>query len=79
MGRFALALAAIVILTLSAGPKRGQPQAIPLSAGALSAAAFHDNTDTFRAELIPTKRTEIPPAVQRSPKHPPRNHRKRAA
>jgi hypothetical protein len=67
MARFALALAVIVILTLSAGPTRDQPQAIALSAGAISAAAFHDNTDTFRAELMPMKRTAIPPTAQRSP------------
>ena len=67
MGRFALALAAIVILMLSAGPTRGQPQAAPLSAGAPRAAAFHQNTDAFRAELMLVKRAAIPPTAQRSP------------
>jgi hypothetical protein len=67
MARFALALAAIVILTLSAGPTHDQPQAIPLIVPAISGAAFHDDIDTFRAELMPMKRTAIPPTAQRSP------------
>ena len=67
MARFALALAAIVILTLSAGPMQVQPQALPLSAGAINVAAFHDNPDTFRAELMPMKRTAMPATAQRSP------------
>jgi hypothetical protein len=71
MARFALALAAIVILTLSAGLTRGQPQATPLSAGATSAAAFHDNTDTFRAELTLMKRAAPLPTAQRSPNEEP--------
>ena len=71
MARFALALAAIVILTLSAGLTRGQPQATPLIVGATSAAAFHDNTDTFRAELMLTKRAMFPRTAQRSPNEEP--------
>jgi hypothetical protein len=55
MARFALALAAIVVLILSAGLTRVQPQT-PLRAGTTSAAAFRDNTDTFRAELTLMKR-----------------------
>jgi hypothetical protein len=65
MGRFALALAAIVILTLSAGPMRSQPHATTLRAGAASAAAFHD-IDSFRAELMLMKRAATPPRAQRS-------------
>ena len=66
MGRCALALAAIILLILSAGPTRGQSRAAPLSAGAPSAAAFHENTDTFRAELMLMKRAAIPPTAQRA-------------
>src|SRR5437764_15094565 len=68
MARFALALAAIVILTASAGLTRKLPQAIPLSTGAMSAAAFHDNTDTFRAEPPLMKHTATLPTAQRSPR-----------
>lgn len=71
MGRFALALAAIVILTLSAGPIRNQPQATLLSAGAANAAAFQNNTDAFRAELMPMKHAATLPATQRSPNEEP--------
>ena len=70
MGRFALALAAIVILMLSAGPRRGQPQAAPLSVGAPSATAFHEKTDAFRAEMMLMNRAAIPPTTQRSPNAP---------
>ena len=66
MGRFALALAAIILLILSAGPTRGPSQAAPLRAGALGAAAFHENTDAFRAELMLVKRATIPPTLPRS-------------
>jgi hypothetical protein len=67
MVRFALALAAIVILTLSAGLTRGQPQATPLSVGATSAAAFHNNTDTsFRADLMLMNRAALLRTPQRS-------------
>ena len=67
MGRFALALAAIMVLTLSAGLTRGQPQAVPMRSSAMSAAAFQNDTDTFRAELLMMKRAAIPPTAQRSP------------
>ena len=66
MGRFALAFAAIVILTLSAGLTRGQPQAAALGAGAASAAAFQSNTDSLRAELILIKRATPPPTSPRT-------------
>ena len=56
MARFALALAAVVVLILSAGLTRVQPQTPPLRAGTTSAATFRDNTDTFRAELTLMKR-----------------------
>jgi len=55
MARFALALAAIVILILSAGLTHVQPHT-PLRAGATSAATFRDDVDTFRAELTLMKR-----------------------
>jgi hypothetical protein len=71
MARFALALAAIVILTLSAGLTHNQPQAMRQRAGAASAAAFQDNTDTFRAEMMLLKRTAITSAAQRSPNEEP--------
>jgi hypothetical protein len=71
MVRFALALAAIVILTLSAGLTRDQPQTTPLSVGATSAAAFHDNTDTFRADLMLMKRATLLRTPQRSPHEEP--------
>jgi hypothetical protein len=56
MARFALALAAIMVLILSAGLTRVQPQTPPLRASTTSAAAFRDNTNTFRAELTLMKR-----------------------
>jgi len=65
MGRFALALAAIMILTLSAVPMHGQPQAAALSAGAASAAAFQP--DALRAELLLMKHATTPTTAQRSP------------
>ena len=71
MGRFALALAAIVILTLSAWPLSGQPQAMPLSAGAASAASVQNNTASFRAELMWSKRAAMPITMQRSPNEEP--------
>ena len=66
MGRFALALVAIMLLILSAGLSGSQSQAAPLGAGAPSA-AFYDNTDAFRAGLMAMKRAALPPAQQRSP------------
>ena len=65
MARFALALAAIVILTLSAGLTHVQPHATPLNAGATSPAAFSDNIDAFRAELMPMKRAALLSTAQR--------------
>jgi hypothetical protein len=66
MSRFALALAAIVILTLSAGPTRGQPQTAHLSVGAANIAAFQDTTNTFRAELMLMKRMALQRTAQSS-------------
>jgi hypothetical protein len=71
MARFALALAAIVILTLSAGLTHVQPQATPSSAGATSAATFHDSADTFRAELMLMKRPALLSTAQRPPHEEP--------
>jgi hypothetical protein len=70
MGRFALALAAIMLLILSTGLTRSQSQAPPLSAGAPSA-GFYESTDTFRAELLLMKRATTPPTSQRSPNEEP--------
>ena len=70
MGRFALAFAAIVILTLSAWPTHGQ-QVVPLNAGAVSAAAFQNATDSFRADLMLTRRTASHAATPRSPREEP--------
>ena len=67
MARFALALAAIVILILSAGLTNGQPQATPLNAVITSATAFRDNSDMFRAELMLMKRAVPVRTTQRSP------------
>ncbi|MEO7910893.1 MAG: hypothetical protein ABIV47_14715 [Roseiflexaceae bacterium] len=52
MAKFAFALAAIIILILSAGLTHSQLQTTPLRAGVTSAAAFRDNTEAFRAELM---------------------------
>ena len=72
MGRFAFALAAIVILTLSAGLTRGQPQATALGARATSAAAFQNTTDALRAELTLVKRaTPSPPPPRSANEEPP--------
>jgi hypothetical protein len=70
MARFALALAAIVILILSAGLTHGQPQIAPPSAGTISA-ALHENTDTFRAELMLMKHTTPTLTAQSSPNEEP--------
>ena len=71
MARFALALSAIVILILSAGLTHSQPQAIRQRAGTAGAAAFQNNTDNFRAELMLMKRTASAPTEQRSPNEEP--------
>ena len=70
MARFALALAAIVILILSAGLTHDQPQA-PLSMGTTSAAALRDNTNMFRAELMLLKHAPPVRTAQRSPHEEP--------
>jgi hypothetical protein len=66
MGRFVLALAAVMLLILSAGLTGSQSQAASLGAGTPSA-AFYDNTDAFRAELILIKRAALHPVSQPSP------------
>src|SRR3954454_9445865 len=73
MARFALALAAIVILILSAGLTHGQPQATPasLGTGTTSAATLHKNTTMFRAELMLMQQAPLVPTVQRSPNEEP--------
>jgi hypothetical protein len=71
MARLAFALAAIVILTLSAGLAPSQPQATPLIRGAVNTAAFHSNTDAFRAEALLMKRAEILPTAPRPPQEEP--------
>jgi hypothetical protein len=71
MARFALALAAIVILILSAGLTHGQLQTMPPRAGTISAAALRDNTDTFRAELMLMKQRRPTHTAQSSPNEEP--------
>jgi hypothetical protein len=66
MARFALALAAILILTLSAGLTHGRPQGMPLSTRAASATVSYENTNAFRAELLLIKGEAIPSLTQRS-------------
>jgi hypothetical protein len=66
MGRLAIALAAIIILALSAGQAHRRPQAAALNAGANIAASIHDTTDTFRAELMPVKGAAVLPATHSS-------------
>jgi hypothetical protein len=70
MGRFALALAAILILTLSAGLTGGQSGA-PLGMGAAGGAVFQETTDTFRAELLLMQREQLPGLAQQSPEQEP--------
>jgi hypothetical protein len=65
MGRFALALTGIMLLILSAGLTGSQSQAASLGTNAPSA-AFYDNTDAFRAELMLIKRAALHPATQQS-------------
>ena len=71
MGRFALALAAIVILILSARLTHGQPQSIPLHTGPASAVAMRDNIDMFRAELMPIRHATPAQAAQHLPNEEP--------
>jgi len=71
MGRFVLALAAIVILALTAWPTHGQPQTVPLNAGSVSTAAFRNATDSFRADLMLMRRAANEPAQQPSPNEEP--------
>jgi hypothetical protein len=59
-----------MILTLSAWPLRGQPQALSLSASAQDTASFH-NAAAFHAELLPIKRTVMPLAAQGAPREEP--------
>ena len=66
MARFALALAAIMILILSAGLTHDQSQTMPRSAGSASAAAFHGNTDALRSELMLIGRATTIPMTQHS-------------
>ena len=70
MARFALALAAIVILILSARPIHGQPQTAPLRVGATSA-ALRDNIDMFRSELMLIKPAVPAQAAQGLPNDEP--------
>ncbi len=71
MARFALALAAIVILTLSAGLTRGQPQVRTLSTGAASAVARYNTTNSFETGPLLMKHTAILPATQLSTQEEP--------
>ena len=67
MARFALALAAIVVLIISARPIHGQPQAMHLSAGTTSAVALRGNIDMFRSDLMPIRHTAPAHSVQSLP------------
>jgi hypothetical protein len=67
MGRFVLALAGIMLLILSAGLTRDQSPAISSSAGTPRAAAFQNNADAFRAELMVIERAATLPTPPRSP------------
>jgi hypothetical protein len=64
MVRLALALAAILILALSAGLTHSQPHTAALVAGASSAASMHGNTDALHADLLLIKHTAL---VQTAP------------
>jgi hypothetical protein len=71
MSRFALALAAVLILTLSAGFTSGQPSA-RIHPGGSGGALFQENTDTIRSELFLMRREQLPrlaqqPSDQESP------------
>src|SRR5690349_16635347 len=70
MGRFALALAAIVILTLSAWPLPSHSQAMPQNTGAARAASLQSSA-SFRAELMPLKRAPLSITTQHAPNEEP--------
>lgn len=65
MSRFALALAAVLILTLSAGFSNGQSSA-RVQPGGSAGAVFQENTDTFRSELFLMRRDPLPGLEHRS-------------
>lgn len=67
MARFALVLVAVLILTLSAGLTRSQPEGIALSAGAPNVAGSRHATDSLRAEVMLIDRAALPSAARRSP------------
>jgi hypothetical protein len=58
-------MAAILILTLSAGFTNGQPSA-RLHAVAAGGTAFQENTDTFRAELFLLQHEQLPHLTRQS-------------
>src|SRR4051794_8868196 len=66
MARLAFALAAIIILALSAGLTNSQPQAVHLLAGVNSAADMRNNRDAFQADLMLIKRAALPHRAQNS-------------
>jgi hypothetical protein len=70
MSRFALALAAILILTLSAGLTSGRTGA-SMRTGAPVSTVFQESTDTFRAELLLMQQEQLPHLVQQSPDQEP--------
>jgi hypothetical protein len=59
MSRFALALAAILILTLSAGFTNGQSSA-RMQPGGSGGVVFQENIDTFRSELFLMRHEQLP-------------------
>jgi hypothetical protein len=65
MTRFALALAAVLMLALSAGLMHGQPEGIPVTTGAASVRGFQDATDAFQSNMVVKGETN-PSIVQRS-------------
>jgi hypothetical protein len=65
MSRFALAMAAILILTLSAGFTDGQSSARMHPAGS-SGTIFQENTDTFRSDLLLMQRQQLSPLAHQS-------------
>jgi hypothetical protein len=67
MTRFALALAAILMLALSAGLTHGQPEGMPLSTGAASVGGFEDTTDAFQSNMAVMTSETSASMVQRSP------------
>ena len=59
MVKLAFALAAIIILALSAGLTHSRPQAATLIAGTNSAAVMRDKTGAFQADLMLLKRAAL--------------------